>query len=129
MIGQRLLLAGTAVLAMTVIAAGAAFLIAPVWQPGYRPAAYSPAVVQDQQKSGSASSQWPEQTADTVLIDLNSADAKTLERLPGIGEKKAAAIVEDRRLNGPFSSLEDVCRVKGVSDKTVRQWEGLAEIR
>lgn len=126
---QNLLLAGTAALALAVIAAGAAFLIAPVWQPGYRPAAYSPAVVQEQEAGAPAPSRPPAQAVDTELIDLNTADAKTLEQLPGIGEKKAAAIVEERQTNGPFTSLEDVCRVKGISDKTVGQWDGLAEVR
>ncbi len=53
-------------------------------------------------------------------VNVNSADAQTLNTaLQGIGPKKAAAIVADRNKNGPFKSLDDLTRVKGISAKTV----------
>ncbi len=53
-------------------------------------------------------------------VDINSADAKALdEALEGVGPKKAEAIVADRNKNGPFKSLDDLTRVKGISAKTV----------
>ena len=55
-------------------------------------------------------------------VDINTADAKTLAReLDGIGMAKAEAIVEHRKLNGPFKSPEDLARVKGIGEKTVEQ--------
>ena len=42
------------------------------------------------------------------LIDLNTADAKALEGLPGIGEERAAKIVQSRTTDGPFSQVEDL---------------------
>ena len=50
-------------------------------------------------------------------IDLNSASAEELQRLPGIGETLAAAIEADREANGPFSSPEDLMRVSGIGQK------------
>jgi len=57
--------------------------------------------------------------ADGEKIDPNFADAIELRRLPGVGPAKAAAIVADRRENGPFRSLEDLQRVKGLGRATV----------
>lgn len=53
------------------------------------------------------------------LIDINSADAKTLEELNGIGPAKAAAIVAYRDANGPFETVEELANVKGIGLKTV----------
>lgn len=57
-------------------------------------------------------------------INVNTADAELLTELPGIGETRAAAIVEDREANGPYESAEDLTRVSGIGDATV---EGLAD--
>ncbi|SEN42332.1 ComEA family DNA-binding protein [Halomonas caseinilytica] len=52
-------------------------------------------------------------------IDINTADATLLTELPGIGEVKASAIVEDRDANGPFENADDLTRVKGIGEATV----------
>lgn len=52
-------------------------------------------------------------------VNLNSADEKTLETLPGIGPSKAAAIVEYRKQNGGFKSVDDLSKVEGIGDKTL----------
>ena len=52
------------------------------------------------------------------LININTADEAMLRSLPGIGEVKAGAIVEYRRENGGFRSVEDVKKVPGIGDKT-----------
>ena len=44
-------------------------------------------------------------------VDVNTAPAAELETLPGIGEKKALAIVEYREANGPFRAVEELERV------------------
>ena len=55
-------------------------------------------------------------------VDINSADAKTLSSaLSGIGEKKANAIVEYRKKNGPFKSADDLTKVDGIGPKTLEK--------
>jgi len=53
------------------------------------------------------------------VVNINSADAATLATLKGIGLKKAETIVQYRSQNGEFNSVEDLTKVKGISDKTI----------
>ncbi len=53
-------------------------------------------------------------------IDLNRAPVVELMRLPGIGEKKAQAIVALRQRQ-PFRRPEDVLAVKGLGPKWLRK--------
>ncbi|MEF3306066.1 ComEA family DNA-binding protein [Paenibacillus sp. GYB003] len=50
--------------------------------------------------------------------DLNRATAAELDKLPGIGPSKAKAIAEYREREGPFRSIDDLKKVKGIGDKT-----------
>lgn len=52
------------------------------------------------------------------LININEAPESELVRLNGIGEVKAAAIVEYRRNNGKFRRIEDILNVSGIGEKT-----------
>ena len=63
-------------------------------------------------------------TAAAGPVDINSADAKTLETLNGIGPAKAAAIIDYRKKNGSFKSVDDLGKVDGIGDKTVDQLRG-----
>lgn len=56
-------------------------------------------------------------TASGGLVNINTADAAALVTLPGIGEKTAQKIIDDREANGPFSSVDDLTRVSGIGDK------------
>ena len=47
-------------------------------------------------------------------LDLNRASAADFELIEGIGPKLAAAIVDDREVNGRFASFEALDRVHGV---------------
>lgn len=55
-------------------------------------------------------------------IDINNASAELLAELPGIGETRAQAIVEERETNGPFESAEDLARVSGVGTATIERF-------
>jgi competence ComEA-like helix-hairpin-helix protein len=59
-----------------------------------------------------------------AAVDINTAGEAELDKLPGIGPTKAKAIVEDRAKNGPFRSVEDLKRVKGIGDKTFEDLKG-----
>lgn len=50
-------------------------------------------------------------------LDVNQATAEQLDTLKGIGPAKAQAIIADREQNGPFQSVEDLLRVKGIGNK------------
>ena len=50
-----------------------------------------------------------------LILDINRANAKDLEQLPGIGAVKAEAIVAYRNQNGPFASVDDLLRVDGIT--------------
>ena len=101
---KQTLLAGAAALALIVF--GALFWIAPVWQFGYAPAAPAPEPTREEQGP----------------VNINTASAEELMRLPGIGQAKAEAILADRAANGPYAAPEDLTRVKGISQRMVQQW-------
>ena len=54
--------------------------------------------------------------------DVNTANARTLQRVRGIGRAKAQAIIEYRNQFGPFTSLDELTRVKGIGPATVENF-------
>ena len=50
-------------------------------------------------------------------INLNTATADELERLPRVGPKTAANIVKFRTDNGPFRHVEELMQIHGMSEK------------
>lgn len=56
---------------------------------------------------------------ETNKVNLNSAEKNDLTTLNGIGDKKADQIIDFRKQNGPFSSVDDLKKVPGFGDKTV----------
>lgn len=61
-------------------------------------------------------------------IDLNRADAVQLQRLPGVGPTRAAAIVREREERGPFRAAADLTRVSGVGPALVQRWAGAVHV-
>jgi competence protein ComEA len=58
-------------------------------------------------------------SAPSQTIDLNSANASALASLPGIGEILAERIIEYRRVNGPFASLDELADVAGMTQRRI----------
>ncbi|MDQ3711083.1 MAG: helix-hairpin-helix domain-containing protein [Acidobacteriota bacterium] len=61
-------------------------------------------------------------------IDINTASAAELEKLPHVGAKTAQAIVEHREKFGKFRKPEYVMFVRGVSDKRFRELQSLIRV-
>lgn len=59
-------------------------------------------------------------------VNVNTADAEALTKLPGIGEAKAQAILDYRAEHGPFAALAELENVSGISARMVEGWQGLA---
>ena len=59
---------------------------------------------------------------------LNHATVDELRRLPGVGPKRAEAILVLRQRLGRFSRVEDLLRVKGVGRGAVKKWRPLVRL-
>lgn len=57
-------------------------------------------------------------------INLNTADSYDLQRLPGIGEKRAEDIIAYREEHGPFQTVDELDEVSGIGSGIL---EGLRE--
>ncbi|MFA6848868.1 MAG: helix-hairpin-helix domain-containing protein [Selenomonadaceae bacterium] len=49
-------------------------------------------------------------------VNINMADSKALDSLPGIGPAMAQRIVDYRQTEGAFQTLEDLKKVRGIGD-------------
>ena len=58
-------------------------------------------------------------------LDVNSASADELEKLPGVGRRTAEKIVAHRERYGRFRRPEHLILVPGISDKRFREMKGL----
>lgn len=58
-------------------------------------------------------------------VNINTATAKELEKIPYIGEKLAQDIIEHREIHGPFRKPEHLMLIRGISDKRFRGIRGL----
>ena len=54
-------------------------------------------------------------------INLNTATKEELMTLSGIGEARAESILAYREANGKFRSIEELCKVSGISEKILAQ--------
>lgn len=54
-------------------------------------------------------------------VNINTANEQELQTLKGIGEIKAKSIVEYRKKNGQFKSVDDLKNVDGFGEKTVNK--------
>lgn len=60
----------------------------------------------------------PPTEPNAAVININTATAEELQALPGIGETKAAAIVEYRETHGEFTDISEIVNVSGIGKAT-----------
>ncbi len=70
-------------------------------------------------ESAPASERRPAPSGERVV--LNQADTAQLQRLPGVGVKRAEAIVELRQRLGRFRRPSDLLRIKGIGPRTLER--------
>jgi len=63
-----------------------------------------------------------------ALVNINSDDIDKLTTLPGIGESKAKTIIEYRKTNGNFKTIEELKNVSGIGDSTFEKIKDLITI-
>lgn len=64
----------------------------------------------------------------SVGVELNTASARLLTYVSGLGPRAAKAVVETRTANGPFSSRKQLLSVPGLGPKAFQQCAGFLRI-
>ena len=49
-------------------------------------------------------------------VNINTADEKALDTLPGVGPAMAKRIIEYRESEGAFQSIEDIKKIRGIGE-------------
>lgn len=61
------------------------------------------------------------QISNAAPVNINTASAQQIaEALYGVGPYKAKAIVQYRRINGPFKTPDEIKRVKGIGRAIIK---------
>lgn len=63
-----------------------------------------------------------------VKININTATQTELETLPGIGSSTALKIINYRKENGKFKSIEDIKNVNGIGDSKYNKIKDMIKI-
>jgi competence ComEA-like helix-hairpin-helix protein len=96
------------------IAPHVAFATAAVVRPPANPAPV-PVTLTHLVKNEAVTSMTADRGEPSLVETLNRATPAQLDRLPGIGPARAAAIVRYREAHGPFAALADLARVPGIN--------------
>ncbi len=62
---------------------------------------------------------------ESSLVDINTASTAELVSVPGIGEALAQRIVEFREKNGPFETVDDLLKVRGIGERSLAKFRHL----
>ena len=99
-------------------------------EPAQAPQVRSMAVQQEETLTGGDADRdrAPLELLPGEVLDVNRATAEELQKLPGIGEKLARAIVSFREQNGPFQTVEDLLQVPGIGEKRLAAIRDLVSV-
>ncbi|MBA3515504.1 MAG: helix-hairpin-helix domain-containing protein [Pyrinomonadaceae bacterium] len=70
----------------------------------------------------------PASVTNLAPINLNTASAADLQRLPGVGPVLAERIINYRDENGRFRRAEHLMMVRGISDRKFRELRSLVRV-
>lgn len=91
-------------------------------KPGESPRAPAPGASNSAAAPGAASSGGaPATSSGGAQVDLNTADAATLDTLPGVGPVLAQRIIDWRTEHGKFTSVDELGEVSGIGDKALER--------
>ncbi len=62
-------------------------------------------------------------------LDLNTASARSLSRIKGLGDGTARAIVEHRERFGSYRAVDDLDVVPGIGEKTLERLRAAVVVR
>ena len=73
------------------------------------------------EKATSTKEPAKEKVASSAKVNINKADAETLQKLSGIGEKKAQAIIDYRNKVGKIKSAAELSNIDGIGEATIEK--------
>ena len=84
---------------------------------------YQPTVQEDDIPETPNQQEEVETPQETVpqIVNINTATVQDLESLPGIGPVMAQRIVDYRNEHGPFKSVEELTKVKGIGESKLEE--------
>ncbi|WP_170292003.1 ComEA family DNA-binding protein [Heliobacterium mobile] len=63
-----------------------------------------------------------------AIININSADASEMDKLPGVGPALAQRILQYRETKGPFQRVEDIQNVPGIGPKKYNDMKDMLSV-
>lgn len=61
-------------------------------------------------------------------VNINSASVEEIQQVPGMDNELSSNIVEFREVNGPFSSINDLLKVEGLSENKLESIKGYLSV-
>lgn len=114
---------------VNVLAKGAKKISVPVTVPGMQARPAETVVIRQQAQAKTQTRTNAKEKSNNGQVNINSATAKDLERLSGIGPAIAKRIIDYRNKNGNFSSPEDLLKVRGIGKAKLEKMRSQILIR
>lgn len=87
-----------------------------------------PSAISDTPKETAPKATQPKKEEVTFPVNINTATARELDALPGIGEVIAQRIIDYRNAHGPFQSVDELINVKGIGEKKLADLKPYATV-